>query len=67
MKVLLTTTSYQDTPGDHHALLRHPKALITPHIRNRTCESVPRQAMRATLNLVNYLSGAADVIQANKF
>ena len=21
MRILLTTTSYQDTPGDHHALL----------------------------------------------
>ncbi len=56
----------EEPPPANHPLLRHPKALITPHIGSRTYESVPRQAMRATLNLVNYLSGAADVIQANK-
>ncbi len=57
----------EEPPPADHPLLKHPKALITPHIGSRTYESVPRQAMRATLNLVNYLSGAADVIQANKF
>ncbi|MEY3898544.1 MAG: hypothetical protein RLZZ214_4066 [Verrucomicrobiota bacterium] len=56
-----------EPPPADHPLLRHPKALITPHIGSRTYESVPRQAMRATLNLVNHLSGAPDVIQANKF
>jgi D-3-phosphoglycerate dehydrogenase len=53
-------------PADHPAL-KHPKVLITPHIGSRTYESVPRQAMRATLNLVNFLEGKPDVIQANKF
>jgi D-3-phosphoglycerate dehydrogenase len=43
------------------------QALITPHIGSRTYESIPRQAMRATLNLVNYLKGEKDVIQANKW
>lgn len=57
----------EEPPPADHPLLRHPKALITPHIGSRTYESVPRQAMRATLNLVNYLSGGSDVIQANKF
>jgi len=57
----------EEPPPADHPLLNHPKALITPHIGSRTFESVPRQAMRATLNLVNHLSGAADVIQANKF
>jgi D-3-phosphoglycerate dehydrogenase len=57
----------EEPPPADHPLLQHPKALITPHIGSRTYESVPRQAMRATLNLVNYLNGAADVIQANKF
>lgn len=57
----------EEPPPADHPLLNHPKALITPHIGSRTYESVPRQAMRATLNLVNYLSGGADVIQANKF
>ncbi len=57
----------EEPPPADHALLKHPKALITPHIGSRTYESVPRQAMRATLNLVNYLKGEKDVIQANKF
>jgi D-3-phosphoglycerate dehydrogenase len=57
----------EEPPPADHPLLRHPRALITPHIGSRTYESVPRQAMRATLNLVNFLKGAPDVIQANKF
>jgi D-3-phosphoglycerate dehydrogenase / 2-oxoglutarate reductase len=57
----------EEPPPADHPLLKHPKALITPHIGSRTYESVPRQAMRATLNLVNFLSGGTDVIQANKF
>ena len=57
----------EEPPPADHPLLKHPKALITPHIGSRTYESVPRQAMRATLNLVNYLSGNPDFIQANKF
>lgn len=57
----------EEPPPADHPLLHHPKALITPHIGSRTFESVPRQAMRATLNLVNYLGGQADVIQANKW
>ena len=57
----------EEPPPADHALLKHPKALITPHIGSRTYESVPRQAMRSTLNLVNYLKGEKDVIQANKF
>lgn len=57
----------EEPPPADHPLLKHPKALITPHIGSRTYESVPRQAMRATLNLVNFLSGQPDVIQANKF
>jgi len=57
----------EEPPPADHPLLQHPKALITPHIGSRTYESVPRQAMRATLNLVNYLKGEKDVIQANKW
>ncbi len=57
----------EEPPPADHPLLRHPKALITPHIGSRTYESVPRQAMRATLNLVNFLKGEKDVIQANKW
>jgi D-3-phosphoglycerate dehydrogenase len=57
----------EEPPPADHPLLKHPKALITPHIGSRTYESVPRQAMRSTLNLVNWLQGVKDVIQANKF
>jgi D-3-phosphoglycerate dehydrogenase len=41
--------------------------LITPHVGSRTFESVERQAMRATQNIVNFLKGDKDYIQANKF
>ena len=41
--------------------------IVTPHVGSRTFESVERQAMRATLNLVNFLKGDADYIQANKW
>ena len=41
--------------------------LVTPHIGSRTFESVERQAVRATRNLVNYLTGQDDYIQANPF
>lgn len=41
--------------------------LVTPHVGSRTLESVGRQAMRATRNLVNYLNGDDDYIQANRF
>lgn len=57
----------EEPPPADHPLLRHPKALITPHIGSRTYESVPRQAMRSTLNLVNWLKGGKDVIQANRW
>ncbi len=41
--------------------------LVTPHIASRTFESVERQALRATSNLINYLEGRDDYIQANEF
>ncbi len=41
--------------------------LITPHVGSRTFESVERQAMRATRNLLNFLAGESDYIQANKW
>lgn len=41
--------------------------LVTPHIGSRTFESVERQALRAITNLVEYLSGGKDYIQANPF
>ena len=56
---------HEPPPADH-PFLKHPKIIVTPHIGSRTYESVPRQAMRATKNLVNFFSGDEDVIQANK-
>ncbi len=41
--------------------------IITPHIGSRTLESVQRQGMRAANNLVNFLKGNPDFIQANPF
>ncbi|HWP41265.1 MAG TPA: phosphoglycerate dehydrogenase [Tepidisphaeraceae bacterium] len=41
--------------------------IVTPHVGSRTFESVERQAMRATLNIVNFLTGNKDYIQANPF
>lgn len=41
--------------------------IVTPHIGSRTKESVQRQGMRAALNLVNFLTGSSDYIQANSF
>ena len=40
--------------------------LITPHVGSRTGESVQRQACRATTNIVQFLTGGKDYIQANK-
>jgi len=41
--------------------------IITPHVGSRTFESVERQALRATHNVINYLKGDSDYIQANDF
>jgi D-3-phosphoglycerate dehydrogenase / 2-oxoglutarate reductase len=52
-------------PG--HPFTEIDNVIITPHVGSRTFESVERQAMRATLNVVNYLNGEKDYIQANPF
>jgi len=41
--------------------------IVTPHIGSRTNESVQRQGLRAANNLVNFLTGNPDYIQANPF
>lgn len=41
--------------------------IITPHVGSRTNESVERQALRATHNIINFLNGNDDYIQANKW
>ncbi len=57
----------QEPPQPGHPFETIDNIIITPHVGSRTLESVERQAMRATLNLVNYLEGRSDFIQANKF
>ncbi len=51
-------------PG--HPFQEIDNIIITPHVGSRTYESVERQAVRATTNLIEYLTGGSDYIQANK-
>ena len=57
----------EEPPAADHKLFSAPNCLITSHIASRTYESVERQALRATHNLINYLNGDSDFIQANRF
>ncbi len=57
----------EEPPRAGHPLFDAPNCVITSHIASRTYESVERQAMRATNNLINYLNGDSDYIQANRF
>jgi len=50
-----------------HAFQDVDNILVTPHVGSRTNESVVRQGLRAANNLVNFLNGNADFIQANPF
>jgi len=56
-----------EPPVPGHPLLSAPNCIVTSHIASRTHESVIRQALRATNNLINCLNGDPDFIQANKF
>jgi D-3-phosphoglycerate dehydrogenase len=56
-----------EPPAPNHPLIGAPNCIITSHIGSRTHESVNRQATRATNNLINFLKGDSDFIQANKF
>jgi D-3-phosphoglycerate dehydrogenase len=50
-----------------HVFQEIENIIITPHIGSRTNESVQRQGVRAALNLVNFLKGETDYVQANQF
>jgi len=50
-----------------HIFQEIDNVIITPHVGSRTFESVQRQGLRAAMNLVNYLKGDSDYVQANKF
>ncbi len=55
----------QEPPQPDHPLLTAPRCLITPHIGSRTFESVERQAMMATENLILCLRGEQPLAQVN--
>ncbi len=57
----------EEPPAADHKLFFAPNCIITSHIASRTYESVERQALRATYNMINYLNGDSDFIQANNF
>ncbi len=50
-----------------HPFQNVDNVLVTPHIGSRTNESVQRQGLRAANNLVSFLTGGKDYIQANEF
>jgi len=50
-----------------HVFQEIDNIIVTPHVASRTFESVERQGLRAADNLVNFLRGDKDYIQANKF
>jgi D-3-phosphoglycerate dehydrogenase len=50
-----------------HVFQEVDNIIITPHVGSRTNESVQRQGLRAVNNLVNFLKGESDYIQANPF
>lgn len=57
----------REPPPEDHPFREIDNIIVTPHVGSRTFESVERQAMRATKNLLNYLKGDSDYIQANRF
>jgi D-3-phosphoglycerate dehydrogenase / 2-oxoglutarate reductase len=57
----------KEPPAPNHPFVDIDNIIVTPHVGSRTFESVERQAMRAVLNLINYLNGDKDYIQANSF
>ena len=50
-----------------HPFMEVDNIIVTPHVGSRTFESVERQALRAVTNIVEYLKGGKDFIQANEF
>jgi len=57
----------EEPPPADHPLFSAPNCIVTSHIASRTYESVARQALRATHNLINFLRGDPDYIQANRW
>lgn len=57
----------EEPPKPGHPFNDVDNIIVTPHVGSRTLESVARQATRAVRNLVNFLHGREDFIQANEF
>ena len=55
----------QEPPPADHPLLSAPNCIVTPHIGSRTYESVERQAVMATENLLLMLKGEKPLAQVN--
>lgn len=55
----------QEPPPADHPLLSAPNCIVTPHIGSRTYESVERQAVMATENLLRMLKGEKPLAQVN--
>ena len=62
----LATGRGPNSPADH-PFKDIDNIIVTPHVGSRTFESVERQAVRAVTNIVEYLKGGKDFIQANEF
>lgn len=56
----------QEPPNQDHCLLDAPNCIVTPHIASRTYESVARQAMMATENLIRVLKGQPALAEVDK-
>ncbi len=57
----------KEPPAKDHPFTQIDNILVSPHVGSRTFESVERQALRAVQNIVEFLNGGKDYIQANKF
>lgn len=55
----------KEPPAPGHPFLGVDNIIVTPHVGSRTFESVERQGLRAAHNIVNFLRGDPDYIQAN--
>ena len=56
----------EEPPPTDHVLLSAPNSIVTSHIGSRTFESVQRQAVMATENLILMLDDQPPLAQANK-
>ena len=54
-----------EPPPKDHVLLSAPNCIITSHVGSRTFESVERQAVMATKNLIQFAAGEPPLAQAN--